>query len=328
MGYILQELLKNTLQGGFRMKAVYGTIIMLLICLGMAVPSHASLVREYQTNFGVMTLNFDGSEVKGNYTYQGGRIQGTLEGRTMPCSWQQDGKSGSCIATFSNNFKRIDLKWNYAGETGWKGDWGGTLIRQRGEEDLNASDSQVTRVYETNYGIMTLSFNGSDVKGSYTHQGGRIQGTLEGRTMPCSWQQDGKSGSCIATFSNDFKRIDLKWNYAGETGWKGNWGGKLIRQKGAGSVNAGDNHFTRVYDTNFGVMTLNFDGADVKGSYTHQGGRIQGTLEGRTMPCSWKQHGKSGSCIATFSNNFKRIDLKWNYAGETGWRGDWGGTLR
>lgn len=91
--------------------------------------SHAAVIREYQTNFGVMTLTFDGPDVSGSYTHQGGRISGDLKGRAMSCKWSQNNASGSCMASFSDNFERIDLKWNYSGETGWKGDWYGTLRR-------------------------------------------------------------------------------------------------------------------------------------------------------------------------------------------------------
>lgn len=211
------------------MKKLYGVLLLTLLLLSFTAMSHASVVREYQTNYGIMILTFDGSDVSGSYSYEGGQISGMLEGNTMPCTWSQNNGSGNCIASFSNNFKHIDLKWNYAGETDWKGDWGGTLIRQRGSSEPFYNDSPRVRVYDTNYGAMTLHFDGSEVSGSYTYQGGKISGTLEGDTMPCSWSQNNGSGSCIATFSNNFRRIDLKWNYAGETGWKGDWGGTLRR---------------------------------------------------------------------------------------------------
>jgi hypothetical protein len=111
------------------MKKLYGVTLLTLLLLSFTTMSHASVLREYQTNYGIMTLTFSGSDVNGSYTYQGGQISGTLEGRTMRCTWKQNNGSGNCIATFSNNFDRIDLKWNYAGATGWKGDWGGTLRR-------------------------------------------------------------------------------------------------------------------------------------------------------------------------------------------------------
>lgn len=204
-------------------------LFVVLSCLLLALPltARASIVREYQTNYGVMTLTFDDSSVNGSYTYQNGRIEGVLDGSTMTGTWRQSNSSGNFVATFRNGFKRIDLKWNYAGETGWKGDWGGDLIRQRGAAGSISTDSSQTRRYSTNYGIMTLRFKGTNVVGDYTYQNGKLKGVLDGTTMTGTWSQNNGSGNFVASFPDDFSRIDLKWNYKGESGWKGDWYGTL-----------------------------------------------------------------------------------------------------
>lgn len=212
------------------MKTFIG-LLMALLLTAFTATVHAEVTREYQTNYGTMTLHFNGAEVSGNYTHQGGQIQGTLSGHTMTCSWQQNNGSGNCLATFSHDFSKIDLQWNYSGESSWRGGWYGTFVRQYGTDAAPAVHHpgihHHTKIYNTNYGVMTLHFQGRQVTGSYTHQGGQIQGELSGHRMPCHWQQNNGSGKCLATFSHDFNSIDLQWNYKGESHWRSGWSGTL-----------------------------------------------------------------------------------------------------
>lgn len=179
-----------------------------------------------------------------------------------------------------------------------------------------------TRTYNTNYGAMTISFDGTYVSGSYTHQNGSLEGVLDGNVMTGTWHQNNGKGTCIFTFSQDFSRFDARWNYAGETGWRGNWNGTA---KEAVSAAAVPESFNRSYSTEYGPMTLTFNGDLVTGSYTHQNGKIKGTMDGTVATGTWTQSNGSGSFIFTFDASYKSFEGKWNYKGESSMRGGWNG---
>lgn len=74
-----------------------------------------------------LTITQSGNEVTGKYTYQGGKVEGTIKGDTLSGTWvQKDGAKGTFIFTLSENGKSFKGKWRNGSSGAWAGEWDGT----------------------------------------------------------------------------------------------------------------------------------------------------------------------------------------------------------
>ena len=84
--------------------------------------------------------------------------------------------------------------------------------------------------WKTNWGDMTLTQTGAKVTGTYTHDSGKIEGTVSGNTLTGTWSEDpsyappGDAGEVEFIMSADGKSFSGKWRYGSEGDW-GNWEG-------------------------------------------------------------------------------------------------------
>ncbi|MBN1689464.1 MAG: hypothetical protein JW901_00405, partial [Dehalococcoidia bacterium] len=89
--------------------------------------------------------------------------------------------------------------------------------------------------------------------------------------------------------------------------------------------------FTGVWDTDFGDLTLKQDGSNLTGSYTYQGGKIVGTVDGLTATGTWSEADTyqpprdAGDFVFTLQRGCKSFDGQWRY-GSCDWDGDIIGT--
>ncbi|MEA4960771.1 copper amine oxidase N-terminal domain-containing protein [Lutispora sp.] len=90
--------------------------------------------------------------------------------------------------------------------------------------------------WDSNWGKMILTQNGPIVTGTYTHDKGRINGTISGNVLTGTWSESpsyappNDSGEIEFTMSADGKGFSGKWRYGSEGSW-GNWeGGKRITE--------------------------------------------------------------------------------------------------
>ncbi|HPL52519.1 MAG TPA: copper amine oxidase N-terminal domain-containing protein [Bacillota bacterium] len=90
--------------------------------------------------------------------------------------------------------------------------------------------------WDTNWGNTVLTQNGSTVTGTYTHDKGKINGTVYGNVIKGTWSESpsysppGDAGDMELTMSADGKSFTGKWRYGSEGSW-GNWdGGKRITE--------------------------------------------------------------------------------------------------
>jgi hypothetical protein len=86
--------------------------------------------------------------------------------------------------------------------------------------------------WKTNFGMMTLTQDGSNVSGSYTHDSGKIEGKLEGNILRGSWSESPSykaprdAGGFEFIFSDDAKKFTGKWRSGfDKQGWDGSWTG-------------------------------------------------------------------------------------------------------
>ena len=91
---------------------------------------------------------------------------------------------------------------------------------------------QLSGTWKTSFGLMTLMQDGSRVTGSYPHDGGKIEGTLEGNVLRGNWSESPSykppkdAGNLEFTFSEDGRKFAGKWRYGfDKQTWDGNWTG-------------------------------------------------------------------------------------------------------
>jgi len=93
-----------------------------------------------------------------------------------------------------------------------------------------------TGEWDSNWGKMILTQNGTSITGTYTHDNGRISGTISGNVFTGTWSESpsysppSDAGDMELTMSADGKSFTGKWRYGSEGSW-GNWeGGKRITE--------------------------------------------------------------------------------------------------
>lgn len=91
--------------------------------------------------------------------------------------------------------------------------------------------------WQTTFGTMTLRVQNDQVSGTYTHDHGRITGTMRGRQLVCQWFEAPTyrpvhdAGECYFDFSEDGRSFTGKWRYGYGTGhWDGDWTGQKIEK--------------------------------------------------------------------------------------------------
>ena len=79
----------------------------------------------YQTNYGPLRLEQDGTDVSGCYDYRDGELSGSLHGRVMQVEWRQDqGKRiGTAVLVLSMNGDALNGVWFESGQP--EGEWSG-----------------------------------------------------------------------------------------------------------------------------------------------------------------------------------------------------------
>jgi hypothetical protein len=87
------------------------------------------------------------------------------------------------------------------------------------------------------------------------------------------------------------------------------------------------------WSTNFGTMTLQQDGEEVTGTYTHDDGRIVATLSDHVLTGQWMEapdgehDSDSGTFRLVFAPDGQSFAGNWRYGfSGDGWDGDWSGT--
>jgi len=93
----------------------------------------------YDTNWGEMTITHSGSSITGDYTWDSGRIDGTLDGNTLKGGWSESPTyagptdAGPIEFYFGDDCASFTGVWAYEStKSGWDGDWagGGSKVRE------------------------------------------------------------------------------------------------------------------------------------------------------------------------------------------------------
>jgi hypothetical protein len=93
--------------------------------------------------------------------------------------------------------------------------------------------------WNSNFGEITFKQSGNKIEGFYTHDSGRIRGTLKSNTFIGRWMEaptykpPHDAGDVKFIFSKDGKSFSGKWRYGlGGNSWNGDWQGHRILRKG------------------------------------------------------------------------------------------------
>ncbi len=90
-----------------------------------AVPSSGAWAGTWNTAFGTMVLQQQGSKVTGTYDYKDGRIEGTVQGAEFRGSWVQANGRGRFVFKLSADGRSFTGTWGY-GDSTTDGGWSGT----------------------------------------------------------------------------------------------------------------------------------------------------------------------------------------------------------
>ncbi|WP_188020330.1 PAN domain-containing protein [Deferribacter autotrophicus] len=141
---------------------------------------------------------------------------------------------------------------------------------ESGEDFLNdGSYLNISGKWKTDFGILIITQNGNKIYGTYPHDSGKIEGTLNGNVLNCIWKEAptykpyNDAGECYFIFSRDGKKFTGKWRYGfNKSVWNGNWNGIKISD----GSNIPNNTQIQTGDTSTSNMEYNTDrpGLDYK----------------------------------------------------------------
>ncbi len=107
-----------------------------------------------------------------------------------------------------------------------------SLCRPATMQDLqDAVTGSFSGSWQTSWGMMTLNAGGS---GSYTHDKGKITGSVNGRILTGTWSEapsyspPNDAGDIEFTLSEDGNSWSGKWRYGSEGSWKSDWSGTRV----------------------------------------------------------------------------------------------------
>jgi hypothetical protein len=110
-----------------------------------------------------------------------------------------------------------------------------SCIPAGGGQSIGSSSTvsnQLSGTWKTDFGMVTFIQAGNDVTGSYTHDNGKIEGTLEGNILRGRWSEGPSykppkdAGDLEFTFSEDGRKFTGTWRYGfDKQTWDGKWTG-------------------------------------------------------------------------------------------------------
>jgi len=188
-----------------------------------------------------------------------------------------------------------------------------------------AEDASFQGRWETTYGVLVLSQNGTAVTGSYTYGGGTgtVAGTVEKRTLTFKYEESsGVKGEGKFELNDSATRFDGTWHEEGEVTWQP-WSGVAIRT----ATDTSSAGFDGLFDTTYGPMRLRQSTDAVTGTYLFQGAEstIKGTVKDATLTFTYKEEKASGEGTFDLSDDGMAFSGAWKPAGTDAWS-PWIGT--
>lgn len=297
----------------------------------------------WSTDLGTLNMVQTGNTVTGVLDNGNGQFVGTVVGNNLKCKWTvlpvQYNVSGSTefMLQMSRDGKKIESRWMGANglKLGILKNWGGKLKNKNTPSARVDLKTLFNGTWNTTWGEMKLTRDGSKVTGTFTKDQGRIVGNVVGWVLIGTWtkaptyapSQD--AGDVILIAYNQGLNFAGKWRY----GSKGQWYFDLKGTRtDAQSSTAVSTPWTGTWNSPWGEMKLIQDGSKVTGSYTHSQGKITGTVNGRTFTGTWSEAPsyappyEAGDLVMTMSGNQNTLNGKWRYGSSGDWMTNWKAT--
>ena len=290
-----------------------------------------------------MNLLQVGNTLTGTYDYEGGQLQGTVDGTTATGTWSEAPSyqpplyAGDFIFTLSPDCKSLDGQWRFG-----SCDWDGDIRGNRGEQPA-PTPTPVTPTggwsgtWKTSEGQMTLSQSGNQVTGSYAHDSGKISGTVTGNMFSGWWSEypsyapPKDAGDAEFTLSTDGQSFTGHWRYGTSSSWYGWTGTKTSTPQPVTPI--GELDWGDTWNTDWGEMQLFQSSNHVTGTYEYNDGEIEGNVSGNTLTGTWSKSPSysepddAGTFEFAMSKNQMAFAGDWRYGSCDGWNGDWDGDL-
>ena len=103
-----------------------------------AQPAGCTFAGEWSSDWGEMNMVQNGSSVSGTYTFDDGRVTGTVSGKTLTGTWSENAdenaylppdNAGDVQLNLSDDCNSIEGAWRYGSEGEMSGGWSGERIR-------------------------------------------------------------------------------------------------------------------------------------------------------------------------------------------------------
>lgn len=299
-----------------------------------------SFTGTWDTDYGELHLIQNGNILTGTYNYQDGQITGTVTGNTATGTWSESPThqppldAGDFIFTIGPGCSSFTGQWRY-GSCDWDGDINGTRSSQPSQPSSNAAGLWAG-TWETRWGTMALTQNGSQVTGSYSHDSGKITGTVSGSLFTGWWSESPSysaprdAGAVELIMSSDGKALSGRWKYGTSGSWYENdWSGTRTETPQILPVVS---DWNGTWNTDWGTMQLTQTDTRVNGNYAYSNGRITGTAFGNTLTGNWSKApsysspNEAGKLELTLSKDGNSFQGRWKYA-DCSWAGNWNGVL-
>ena len=107
-------------------------LILTLLCAPAVLSQSCDWTGSWSTNYGQMELQQSGITVTGTYTWDQGRIQGSVFGNRLVGTWSEapsyspTADAGDFEFTLSDDCNSFSGRWRYGSSGEWRTDWSGT----------------------------------------------------------------------------------------------------------------------------------------------------------------------------------------------------------
>jgi hypothetical protein len=216
------------------------------------------------------------------------------------------------------------------------------------------SSCQFTGTWDTDFGDLNLTQSGSWLSGSYSYEGGRIEGIVSGNTATGTWseapsyQPPNDAGDFTFTLLPGCSSFNGQWRY-GSCDWDGDINGTRSGQPAPAPLPPSPapippaptptpvipgGPWAGEWDSPYGLMSLTQSGSQVNGNYEHQAGRLTGTASGNTLKGWWSEaptHNlpdDAGEVELTMSGDGQSFTGRWRYDSTGSWSDNWNGTRK
>lgn len=167
--------------------------------------------------YGRVILEQDGNNIKGNFKYGSGIIEGTLIGNVLNGTWSEPPTHECPLHEGRLKFVFSPMGGGFIGSWGvcqepLNKEWSGFKLVDTPAIDVSG------QWFTTNFGKIVFTQEGDKVNATYQFKNGKIEGTLKGYTLIGNWSSE-PSYNCYY----DKGRLEIDFDLKGES-FTGVWG--------------------------------------------------------------------------------------------------------